>query len=273
MKSALHALKTFIADHPRLIVVTGAGISNNSGIPTYRDARGSWQRREPIQHQRFLDDELCRQRYWARSLLGWDIVRRAQPNMAHRVLEGWERDGKIIQLVTQNVDGLHRAAGSNNVLELHGRLDRARCLQCYAYVDRNWIQKQLIASNPELWQFIQTGHHQAGPDGDAEVDDWPHSSVHCPSCPKCNGTLMPDVVFFGGSVPKARVELVYQNLQQANGLLIIGSSMMTLSAYRFCKYAKQHNIAIAAINLGVTRADDLLACKLEMDCTAALRQL
>ena len=273
MKSPLVCMQEFIHRHPKLVVITGAGISTQSGIPSYRNASGTWQRREAIQHQDFLSQSLTRQRYWARSILGWEVVAKAQPNPSHRHLAQWEADGRIIQLVTQNVDGLHRAAGSNNVLELHGRLDRVRCLTCHSYSDRSVIQTQLIQLNPALWHYAQNHHHQAGPDGDAAIDDWPSTDTVCPLCPKCRGTIMPDVVFYGGTVPKARVELVYRNLEQADALLIIGSSLMVFSAYRFCKQAKHIGLPLAVINQGFTRADNLLDCKLEMDCAEALAQL
>lgn len=270
----LSAMIKFLAENPRLLIITGAGLSASSGIPTYRDKDGNWLRREPIQHQQFIQHESERKRYWARSLLGWKLVSSAKPNIAHRVLAAWEQDGRTESLVTQNVDGLHRRAGSNNVLDLHGRLDRVQCLSCYHISRREALQGQLIESNPELWQYVKTAGLSAGPDGDANVDDWDMETVTCPACPKCGDNILkPSVVFYGGTVPKARVELVKLAIQRADALLIIGSSLQVFSAYRFCKYAHEHSKPIAAINRGKTRADDLLSVKLESEISSAMRAL
>ncbi len=268
------AMLEFLRKYPRLVVITGAGLSAPSGIPTYRDKDGNWLRRDPIQHQQFIQDENERKRYWARSILGWELVSSAKPNNAHRVLASWERQGRLETLITQNVDGLHRKAGSNNVLDLHGRLDRVQCLSCYHISLRSNLQAQLIESNPELWEYVKTAGIGAGPDGDANVDDWDMNSVICPSCSVCgDNRLKPGVVFYGGTVPKARVGLAKTSIKKADALLIIGSSLQVFSAYRFCKYAHENAKPIAAINLGKTRADDLLNVKLDADIPLALQTL
>lgn len=269
----LEQLQKFIEQHQRLLIITGAGLSVQSGIPSYRDHAGKWQRSPAIQHQEFLSKASSRQRYWARSLFGWPLIANAQPNIAHRQLTQWERDGRIQLLLTQNIDGLHRAAGCNNVLELHGRVDRVQCLDCYSYTDRHKIQQQLIELTSDLWQLAQNQSIIAAPDGDADINHHAIGQVQCPRCPKCSGILMPDVVFYGGTVPKARVELALDHLKKSDAVLLMGSSMMVYSAFRFCRHASQEGIPIAAINQGVTRADDLLQCKLEMECSAALGQL
>ncbi|NHO85654.1 NAD-dependent protein deacetylase [Pseudoteredinibacter isoporae] len=270
----IFSMRAFLQKHPRVVVITGAGLSAESGIPTYRDAQGNWLRREPIQHQRFIQELSERQRYWARSMLGWKLVSASQANSAHKSLARWEQEGRIELLISQNVDGLHRKAGSNNVLNLHGRLDRVQCLNCYHIAQREDVQSQLISDNPELWHYVRHAGIDAGPDGDANVDDWDMSQVRCPVCPACGQeALKPDVVFFGGTVPKARVELAKAAIRKADALLIIGSSLMVFSGFRFCKYAQEMNKPMAAINLGMTRADELLDLKLDMDIGEALKAL
>lgn len=269
----LEQIQQFIGQQPRLFIITGAGLSVQSGIPSYRDHNGKWQRSKAIQHSEFLNQRISRQRYWSRSLFGWPLIANAKPNTAHRQLAQWEKDGRIQQLLTQNVDGLHRAAGCNNVLELHGRMDRVQCLACYRYIDRQQIQQQLFEKNQHILQQFEQHSVAMAPDGDADIDPAIAKQLQCPSCPKCSGTVMPDVVFYGGTVPKARVSLAYEQLKKSSGVLIIGSSMMVFSAFRFCRHAAQEGIPIAAINQGLTRADNLLQCKLEMDCSAALRLL
>lgn len=268
------AMAGFIKQHPRLVVLTGAGLSAASGIPTYRDASGKWLRREPIQHRQFIELNSERQRYWARSLLGWMLVSEARPNKAHKTLAEWEQLGRIELLISQNVDGLHRMAGSNNVLELHGRLDRVQCLNCYRFSHRSDIQQQLIELNLRLWQAVQSSSIDAGPDGDANVDDWDMSTVHCPTCPYCKQqSLKPDVVFFGGTVPKGRVDHCKSAIARADALLVIGSSLQVFSGYRFCKLAHEQGKAIAAINIGETRADPLLTTKLSLAAKPALQAI
>ena len=258
----------FIKAHPSLLVITGAGISQPSGIPTYRDHRGNWQRSNPVYHQDFIDNAEARQRYWLRSAVGWPFVDKAMPNTAHRQLATLESRGFVELLVTQNVDRLHQSAGHQNVMDLHGRLDRVRCLDCQQYESRKDLQARLLALNP--WLNSLTA--DIAPDGDAFMEELWVDKLEPPPCLNCGGTLMPDVVFYGGAVPKTRVQRVINSLASCDALLVIGSSLMVYSAYRFCKMAKQQAKPIAAINQGVTRADDLFDMKIEQDCIKALAE-
>lgn len=185
-----------------LLVLTGAGVSTESGIPDYRDERGQWKRSPPMQYREFIGSEARRRRYWARSVLGFKVLDRAQPNVAHRVLADWQRRGLVSAIVTQNVDGLHQAAGATNVIDLHGRIDRVVCLTCGRTGSRADLQRKLEDENPE-WAA------RAGviaPDGDADPGGADDSAFRVVSCP-CGGLLKPDVVFFGENVPVARVQL------------------------------------------------------------------
>lgn len=268
MTASLTDLATFAQQHPRLWVLTGAGVSTDSGIPAYRDRSGRWLRSDPIQHQDFIDNHGARQRYWARSLLGWQYVQRAQPNSAHAALSQMEKAGRVTQLVTQNVDGLHQAAGSQSVIDLHGRLQRVLCLQCGAISARAALQTRLVASNPQLSHSVS----RRQPDGDAEVEALELSQVTVPNCETCDGILKPDVVFFGDSVPKPRVQRALNSLATADALLVVGSSLTVFSGYRFCKVAQQLGKPIVIINQGVTRADAIATLKIEQNCGAVLSE-
>lgn len=262
-------LTSFLRQHPRLTVLTGAGCSFNSGIPTYRDQLGQWQRSEPIQHQAFLNEHRSRQRYWARSLVGWQHVCRAKPNGAHCALAHMEHQGRLEGLITQNVDGLHQQAGSNRVIDLHGRLDRVICLSCHTSISRADLQHRLAADNPQLVDYVAA----AGPDGDADVDILDLSGVVVPDCTHCGGVLKPDVVFFGDNVPRQRVQEAMDHLQSSDALLVVGSSLMVFSGFRFCRQAAEWGKPIAIVNRGVTRADKLAALKIECDCDSLLEQV
>ncbi len=262
----LALLQTFMDRHRKVVVLTGAGCSTSSGIPAYRDASGTWQRSTPIQHNEFIGQRAARQRYWARSLVGWRHVLAARPNAIHDTLAEWERTGRIELLITQNVDGLHRRAGSENLVELHGALERVFCLQCQQADTRAAVQIQLAKHNPDLVKYVAS----AGPDGDADVDGLDLSSVVTPLCEHCGGDLMPDVVFFGGTVPKTRVQRCREAIQQADALLVLGSSLMVYSGFRFCRDAAALGKPIAVVNQGVTRADDLLQLKVSADVAEAL---
>jgi NAD-dependent SIR2 family protein deacetylase len=259
-------LRDFIARHQRLLVLTGAGCSTASGIPDYRDAAGQWKRAQPVTLQDFLASEHTRKRYWARGLVGWRLMRRAQPNDAHRSLANLERSGGIEHLVTQNVDGLHQAAGSRSVIDLHGRVDTVVCLGCKRRSPRESIQTELVARNPA---FAALDAHGA-PDGDADLEGVDFAAFEVPPCDACGGLLKPDVVFFGESVPAERVRLAMAAADRADALLVVGSSLMVLSGFRFAKAMAAAGKPIAAVNLGRTRADDLLALKVEDRCTDAL---
>lgn len=264
----IERLDEFLRACPRLVVLTGAGISLASGIPTYRDQQGQWQHSEPIKHQEFLQEPARRQRYWARSLRGWPGVRDAQPNIAHHALATLEQQGSVEALITQNVDRLHQRAGSRKVIDLHGRLDRVRCLECGAMHSREAIQKQM--SGQKSQQCTQSSPR---PDGDVELPEEYIAAMRVPSCSDCKGVIMPDVVFFGGTVPKPRVESCMDAVARADGLLVIGSSLQVFSGFRFCRRAAELGKPIAIINPGTTRADDIAQLKLKSDCGPLLEKV
>jgi NAD-dependent SIR2 family protein deacetylase len=260
-------LHEFVHRHRRLFVLTGAGCSTASGIPDYRDAAGEWKRvARPVMLQDFLANEHTRKRYWARSLVGWKRMSGARPNDAHRSLAALEREGRIEQLVTQNVDGLHQAAGNRNVIDLHGRVDVVRCMSCEQRSPRAQLQADLIARNPAYADLDAL----VAPDGDADLDSVDFAGFDVPGCEGCGGLLKPDVVFFGESVPKERVRSGMAALERADAMLIVGSSLMVYSGYRFADAMAQAGKPIAAVNLGKTRADDLLALKIADRCADAL---
>jgi len=267
---SFEALERFLADHEKLFVITGAGISAPSGIETYRDHDGTWRRSAPVQHQDFVARPAARRRYWARSLRGWPSFEAARPNPAHRALAELERQRRVSVVVTQNVDGLHQRAGQRRLLELHGSLARVVCLACGECVSRRTLQDWLVARNPFLLGAAAT----PAPDGDADLagreDD---ERIEVPECARCGGVLKPDVVFYGDAVPRPRVEDAFAALERSDAVLIVGSSLMVYSSFRFCRRAGEQGLPMAAINLGRTRADDRLTCKLEADCAAVLPAL
>lgn len=262
-------LEDFIAAHRRLFVLTGAGCSTGSDIPDYRDEQGAWKRTPPVTYQAFVGDGITRRRYWARSLVGWPRIAQAQPNAAHRALAALEAQGRCSQLLTQNVDGLHQAAGSSAVIDLHGRLDAVVCLGCGASSSRADVQRRLAEANP-AWAGLAAG---AAPDGDADLEDRDFATFQVPACDACGGMLKPDVVFFGENVPRARVDAAMARLAQADGMLVVGSSLMVYSGLRFVHAAVRAQIPVAAVNLGRTRADDLLRFRMAAPCGDALRFL
>jgi len=260
------SLSRFIADNRRLFVLTGAGCSTQSGIPDYRDIDGGWKQRPPVTFQAFVGEAATRSRYWARSLVGWRRFGRAQPNLTHRSLAGLEALGRVEVLLTQNVDGLHQAAGSANVIDLHGRLDRVRCLGCERIIAREEFQRELDRRNPQ-WQSVDA---LSAPDGDAQLDGLDFSAFSVPDCAVCGSLLKPDVVFFGENVPRERVERAFAHLEACDAVLVVGSSLMVYSGYRFVRAAVNAGKPVAALNLGRTRADDLLSLKIERECGATM---
>lgn len=265
-------LVNFVAANPGLFVITGAGISHASGIPTYRDQIGTWKSNTPIQHADFIRDPATRRRYWARSFRGWPNVREALPNGAHRALVNLEDKGYVSTLVTQNIDRLHQKAGHRKVIDLHGRLDEVLCMDCGSVLSREDIQEQLQGLNPHFDDLEQQLVALA-PDGDADVRQELVDQVTVPECGRCSGILKPNVVFYGSSVNKETVNYLYDCLAQASAVLVVGSSLMVYSSYRFCKYANENNIPIVCINKGLTRADALYTLKLDEECDAALSDL
>lgn len=254
-----------------VMVLTGAGVSTGSGIPDYRDHSGAWKRPAPMQLSEFVGSELGRQRYWARSLVGWRTVERAQPNAAHHALASLERRGQIQGLVTQNVDGLHQQAGSQQVVDLHGRLDRVECLDCGRVMPRQQHQMALEAANPH-WS---TSVHYSGvaPDGDADLHTADYAQFKVPACSACGGLLKPAVVFFGENVPVERVNIVREVLGQSGALLVVGSSLMVWSGYRFVRAAAAAGKPVYILGLGITRGDAEALGRVTVDCCDGLSAL
>lgn len=263
---AVNALRQFLARAERLFILTGAGCSTDSGIPDYRDEDGAWKRAQPVLFSTFMSDAHTRQRYWARSMVGWPRIHHARPNDAHRALAQLEREDRVEALVTQNVDRLHQLAGSRDVIDLHGRLDWVRCMGCDHRLPREVMQAELRHHNP-AWADLDA--HRA-PDGDADLEARDFSAFHIPPCSECGGILKPDVVFFGESVPAERVNAARSHLAHADAVLVVGTSLMVYSGYRFVHAAAHSGKPIAAINLGRTRADPLLTLKVSDSCAAAL---
>ncbi|HYW92858.1 MAG TPA: NAD-dependent protein deacetylase [Gammaproteobacteria bacterium] len=262
-------LTAFIERSRRLLVLTGAGCSTESGIPDYRNAEGSWKRRRPIQLQEFLRSDLARRRYWARSTVGWRRVREARPNRAHEALERLHGSGLVRRIITQNVDGLHQKAGAAEVLDLHGRLDRVRCLRCGRLHAREAFQRKLLARNPG-WAELAAG---TAPDGDADLEGVDFGGFRVPGCGRCGGTLKPDVVFFGENVPRERLRRAMEWMDEADALLVAGSSLMVWSGYRFARAATRARIPLAAVNLGRTRADPELDFRVAGQCGNVLTRV
>jgi len=263
-------LQHWVQSHRRWLVITGAGCSTEVGIPDYRDRDGQWKRPQPVTYQAFMGDVRVRQRYWARSLLGWPVMGLAPPGRAHHALAALERAGRVELLLTQNVDGLHSKAGSQRTLDLHGRIDTVRCMDCdHRFARADW-QNALVQHNP-AWAALQAA---AAPDGDADLEGQAFAQFHIPPCPQCGaGLLKPDVVFFGESVPRARVDAAMAALGRVDGVLIAGSSLMVYSGFRFVQAAAQAGVPIVAINQGLTRADALLDVKVQADVGATLQAL
>ena len=259
-------LQQFIDAHPRLFVLTGAGCSTDSGLPDYRDRDGQWKRAPPVTYAAFMNQPGTRQRYWARSMVGWRRFGSALPNATHRALAELERRGQVELLVTQNVDRLHQRAGSERVIDLHGRLDLVRCMGCDATFPRDDYQHRLVTGNPTWAQLDATD----APDGDADLEAQDFGHFDVPPCSRCGGIVKPDVVFFGEGVPRERVDAATRAWQSADAVLVVGSSLMVYSGYRFPHAAALAGKPIAAVNLGHTRADPLLTLKVDARCSDAL---
>jgi NAD-dependent SIR2 family protein deacetylase len=267
--TSVDALVEFVDRHPRLFVLTGAGCSTDSGISDYRDANGDWKRARPVMFADFVGHEHTRKRYWARSLVGFRRMRTARPNDAHYALTDLQRRGRIGQLVTQNVDGLHQAAGSRDVIDLHGRIDAVLCLRCGRTFPREDLQRELVRRNPSFAVLDALD----APDGDADLDGMTFETFDVPECEACGGMLKPHVVFFGEGVPAERVHRALAAIDDADAMLVVGSSLMVYSGYRFAKAMADAGKPIAVVNLGRTRADEFAALKIAARCGDALRAL
>jgi NAD-dependent SIR2 family protein deacetylase len=262
------ALAGFLTSVDRVTVVSGAGVSTGSGIPDYRDRDGNWKHTRPMQYSEFVGSEHARRRYWARSFVGWSRISEARPNRAHTALAVMESTGKVETLITQNVDGLHSRAGSRNVIDLHGRLSSVRCLSCRKDAPREDWQRQLADANPG-WQARADFF---APDGDAGLANGDIHGFSVPAC-TCGGIMKPDVVFFGETVPRERVDAAIEATDRADALLVVGSSLMVFSGYRFAKRAAETGKPVGILNRGRTRADDLAALKIDADCEEVLAHL
>lgn len=260
---AERALLDLLRDR-RVVVLAGAGCSTESGIPDYRGPEGSLRARAPVQYQDFVRSEAARVRYWARSTVGWPRFSSARPNAAHRALARLEAGGVVQGVITQNVDGLHHAAGSRRVVELHGSLASVRCLECGRAVGRDAFQERLRALNAGWAARLTPGSEvEAAPDGDAELPAWAAESFRVPACEVCGGVVKPDVVFFGESVPAGTVEAAWRLFADGDVLLVVGSSLAVYSGRRFIYRARDEGVPIGIVNLGPTRADEMAAAKVE----------
>ncbi len=268
--AAFDALKSFLVASRRLFVLTGAGCSTESGIPDYRDTNGEWKHQRPVMFQEFVQSAATRRRYWARSLIGWRRVAAALPNRAHVALARMEDSGLVHHLVTQNVDGLHHRAGSRKVTDLHGRLDVVECLACGELTSRGDFQDRLESRNPAA---THAAVDVVKPDGDVEPEGMDYDVFDVPACRRCDGVLKPGVVFFGEPVPRVRVGSAFARLEEADALLIVGSSLMVFSGYRFARAAARIGKPVALINLGRTRADGEVSLKVTAPCGDVLADL
>jgi NAD-dependent SIR2 family protein deacetylase len=250
----------------RALVLTGAGISTDSGIPDYR-GQGRVAR-HPMTFDVFMASYEAQVRYWSRSFVGWSRISDAKPNPGHRALANAERAGLIEHLVTQNVDGLHQAAGSKNVVDLHGRLDRVICMGCKKQISRLEMDQMLSALNPTVRKDLTV---EFSPDGDAEIEA--SANFQVPKCQSCNGVLKPDVVFFGENVPADRAEFAMSKLESAGALLVAGTSLTVNSGLRFVRAASKSNKPVVIINLGPTKGDELASAKIEANTSLALERL
>ena len=236
------------------MVLTGAGCSTESGIPDYRGPTGVMRAREPMRYQEFVRSEGGRQRYWARSAVGWGRFASAAPNAGHVAIAALEQAGHIHGVITQNVDGLHGQAGSRRVVELHGSLHRTRCLHCARLLDRESVQALIAKENPG---FLEAGAaaRDLAPDGDVHLSPEEVARFVPPSCAACGGPLKPDVVFFGENVPDHTTRAAWSLLDGAEMLIVAGSSLAVYSGYRFVKAAADRNLPVVIVNRGVTRGD------------------
>jgi NAD-dependent SIR2 family protein deacetylase len=254
-----------------VVLLTGAGLSTESGIPDYRGETGRARRGEPMTYQAFTASAAARQRYWARSHLGWRHIAGAAPNAGHRAVAALERQGMLAGIITQNVDGLHQAAGAAAVTELHGSLHRVVCLSCWQRTSRLALDERLRAANP-AWHELAA---EINPDGDVSLEETAGFVVA--DCLSCGGVLKPDVVFFGENVPRDRVASCYDLVDSASALVVLGSSLTVMSGFRYVRHAASLGIPVVIVNQGPTRGDPLAAATLDAPLgevlSAAVREL
>ena len=250
------------------VALTGAGISTDSGIPDYRGPTSI--RATPMQYSEFVGSLDAQQRYWARSYLGWRRIGHAKPNAGHRALADLETAG-LAGVITQNVDGLHAAAGSRRLITLHGDIATVICLDCGDRSARTELQDRLADANPQLDEPLVLEHAELRPDGDAVARDW--QQFRLVGCLQCGGRLKPDVVFFGESVPKARVEAAYALVARTDVLVVLGSSLTVMSGLRFVRHQARQQQPVVIINRGPTRGDDLATVKIDSGCSETLSEI
>jgi NAD-dependent SIR2 family protein deacetylase len=252
-----------------VVVLSGAGMSTDSGIPDYRGPTGAQRRTAPITYREFVTDPATRRRYWARSQVGWRHVRRARPNAAHTAVAMLEHRGWATGLITQNVDGLHSAAGSRTMVELHGNLARTVCMGCGERRSRRELGQRLDAANPDF----AAQPMRVAPDGDADLLADAERGFRVVACTTCGGVLKPDVVFFGESVPRERVDRCFAMVHAARALLVVGSSLKVMSGYRFIIRARKLGTPVAIINRGPTRGDGDATIRIDAGLADVLPQL
>ena len=278
--AALGRLAAALREHPGTLVLTGAGMSTDSGIPDYRGQDGT-RRVLPMQHGEFCASSANRQKYWARSFVGWQRFSHAEPNAGHRAVAVLQERGVLGALVTQNVDGLHQAAGSREVTELHGTLADVVCLTCGDRSPRTALQERMAAANPAFDQQVRGTapdgsqvSSQIRPDGDVVLPDAAVAGFVLPLCLVCGAdTLKPDVVFFGGSVPKDRVEHCYALTDAAPALLVLGSSLAVMSGLRFVRHAARRGVPVMAVTRGPTRGEEHLTVRVDGTLAPTLEHL
>jgi len=263
--ASLDALAGLLADRP-FVALVGAGCSTESGIPDYRGPGSRRTPVSPIMYREFVRDPLARARYWARSAVGWRRVAEARPNPAHHALARFEAEGRMPGVITQNVDGLHGRAGSQRVVELHGALAEVRCLDCGARELRSDMQDRLLEANP-VWaehvRRLEQGALPATPDGDAALPEALSRGFRVPTCRSCGGVLKPDVVFFGENVPAELVEAAWALYEEADAVLVVGSSLTVYSGRRFVDRARRDGRPVGIVNLGPTRSDEHAAVRVD----------
>lgn len=265
----LDALQALI-DEGDVVVLSGAGISTDSGIPDYRGPSGALRRHAPMQYATFLGDPAARHRYWARSYLGWRAIATARPNSGHRAIAGLQATGRIRGVITQNVDGLHQAAGALDVIELHGGLHRVVCLDCATFESRFALDARLRAANPGFDAHVAL----VNPDGDVDLADGDLAGFRMVTCSRCGGDrVKPDVVFFGENVPKPRVSRCFDLVDGARSLLVVGSSLTVMSGFRFVRRAARLGIPVAIVNQGPTRGDEHAAVRIDAPLAEVLPRL
>lgn len=235
-------------------VLSGAGLSTESGIPDYRGETGVRRRHSPMSYQEFTGGSDARRRYWARSYVGWRLISSAHPNDGHRAVADLQRLGLLRGVITQNVDGLHQSAGATGVVELHGTLDAVLCLDCGDRSSRARLDARMLAANPGFAERVRVD--KAHPDGDVPLAESDVERFVVIDCSRCGGALKPDVVYFGETVPRARVDASYDRIEHCDLLLVLGSSLAVMSGFRFVLRAGKLGIPVAIVNLGPSRGDE-----------------